>query len=387
VAAAAGVALAAFALSGWYHAAFALVVAPLLAAWVRRPAVLAVGGLALALVLPRFFDLLPHLPVWQERAAALSDPTPIRAWAHQERYGIDLLRFLPTTTQFSPSYSVYLGVVAVGLAALGGRAGLPWLLMAAPLWVLALGHWLRVGGDVVGIDGPLLLPAGWLADRVAPARFITHWYRAAGPAAVLLAAAAATGAARVEAWGAGRAGAGRVALLGPLLGALLLADSLVLSGARWPRVAAPLPPAPFPDLAGPVLDLPVDDNRTDPAVAGSRRPFWLFQLTHRQAVAENYEAADSVLIVSGEARALQEACGGLPRARPGAARAGEVAAGSESVGLGELGFVEVVVHRSLAPPGCEEAVTAHFGPPDARNEAGARWRLPSPPDTRAAPAP
>ena len=77
--------------------------------------------------------------------------------------------------------------------------------MAAPLQVLALGHWLRLGGIPVKVEGPLLMPAGWLVDHVETIRYITHWYRAAGPATVLLAAAAATGAGALERRWGGRA--------------------------------------------------------------------------------------------------------------------------------------------------------------------------------------
>lgn len=372
VAAAAGLALGLFALSGWYHAAFALGVAPLLAWRARSRLVAFVGTLALLLVLPRFLQLLPHLDVWSERAAGLSDATDIRQWQRQERYGIDALRFLPSLTTFTPSVSVYLGVVLVATSLLGGRASLPWIAMAVPLYVLALGHWLRVGGHVVKLEGPLLMPAGWLVNGWEWPRFITHWYRAAGPATVLLAAAAAAGAGRAERWAAGRRWA---AILGPGIAALALADSLALSSTRWPRVAAPLPaPAALP-LDGPVLDLPLDNNRTPPELYGSRRPYWMWQLSHRQAVAENYEAADSVLRESGEARTLQAACGGLPTARPGAAEADAVATGSEGVSLWSLGFRWIVVHDALAPSGCIEAVTARFGPPEAEVVGAQGWRL------------
>ncbi|MSQ02574.1 MAG: hypothetical protein EXR71_11920 [Myxococcales bacterium] len=377
---AAGVTLGVFALSGWYHAAFALVVAPLVALHIRRRAVFWAGAIALAMVLPRLWDLVPHLGVWSDRAAGLSDPTNIRQWQKQERYGIDLLRFFPSTDRFTPSYSVYLGSIAVTLGILGGRRAWVWLAMAAPLWVLALGHWLRIGGNVV-VEVPL--PAGWLVQGLDSARFVTHWYRASGPATVLLGAAAAWGAVAVErrfsVWffgptdaratadaratssGSARRGRWLLAGSGPLLLALILVDSLALSSTRWPRVAAPLPLPPDLPLSGAVLDLPVDDNRTRPEVFGTRRPYWMWQLTHRQPVAENHEAADSVLAASGEARALQLACGGLPRARPGAGAAGEILPGSEDVGLKELGFTAVVVHAQLAPDGCAAAVEARFG--------------------------
>ncbi len=371
----AGVLLAAFALSGWYHACFALLIAPLLALRVGHREALLAGAVAAVLVFPRFWGLLPHLEVWQERAAGLSDPAPIRAWLSVERYGIDLLRFLPSTSQFSPSYSVYLGVVVVLLAAVGAKRSLPWLLMATPLWVLALGHWLRVGGVPVTLEEPVLMPAGWLVDRVPLLRFITHWYRAAGPATVLLAAGAAVGAGRLEGWLSGSGRLRFAALLAPALAALVLLDSIGLSGTRWPRVAAPLPAPPFATFSGPVLDLPIDDNRTDPAMYGSRRPYWLFQVAHEAPVAENYEAADSVLMRSGEARRLQTACGGLPRSRPGAVHAGEEAPGSGAVTLRSLGFAEVVVHRRLAPPGCEAAVRAQLGSPFEEVETAARWVL------------
>ncbi len=376
----AGLTLGVFALTGWYHAAFALVVAPIIALRIRRRTVFWAGAIALIIVLPRFLELLPHVGVWADRAAGLSDPTDIRQWQKQERYGIDLLRFFPSTTRFTPSYSVYLGSIAVLLGALGGRRAWAWLAMATPLWILALGHWLRIGGNVV-VEVPL--PAGWLVQALDSARFVTHWYRASGPATVLVGAAAAWGAVAVErqlsVWffgptgaaasvgegaassGLSRLGRGLLVALGPVLVGLVLVDSLALSSTRWPRVAAPLPTPPELPLLGPVLDLPIDDNRTRPEAFGTRRPYWMWQLTHRQPVAENYESADTVLAASGEARALQTACGGLPRARPGAAAAGEILQGSEDVGLKELGFTAVVVHAQLAPDGCAAAVEARFG--------------------------
>lgn len=395
----AGITLGIFALTGWYHAAFGLVVAPFLALRVRRiRPLLVVAGIALVLVLPRFVQLLPHLDVWADRAAGLSAPTDIRAWERQERFGIDLLRFGPTLSTYTPSTSVYLGLGATLLALFGGRRAWPWVAMAVPLWLLAIGHWLRIGGHVVKFGGPVELPAGWLVDHVETARFLTHWYRAAGPASVLLAGAAAVGAARVERWlfvrfigptvggsalaeGAASSGSrptrGSWAFrgLGPLCAAILLFDTIELSATRWPRLAAPLPAAPELALDGPVLDLPIDDNRTRPETYGSRRPYWMWQLSHRQPVAENYEAADDLLAASGEARTLQAACGGLPQARPGASTAGRVEPGSESVTLGSLGFRWVVVHDALAPPGCASAVEARFGGPATRVQGAAAWRI------------
>ncbi len=395
----AGITLGIFALTGWYHAAFALVVEPALAWRVRRPRVLAaVGGIALAMVLPRFLQLLPHLGVWADRAAALSDPTDIRAWDRVERFGVDLLRFGPSTQTFTPSTSVYLGVGALIFAVLGGRRAWTWLAIAAPLWLLALGHWLRIGGKVVKLGGPVELPAGWLVDHLESARFITHWYRAAGPATVLLAAAASVGVASGELrlsrliYGPTREGAaagaesgssgpppggagGGLRWLGPLLAAFLLGDSVALSATRWPRMAAPLPVPPALPLDGPVLDLPVDDNHTRPETYGSRRPYWMWQLVHRQPVAENYEAADAVLAASGEARTLQEACGGLPRPRPGASAAGAVDPGSESISVAALGFRWIVVHDALAPSGCAAAVEARFGPPTQTVDGASAWHV------------
>ena len=54
------------------------------------------------------------------------------------------------------------------------------------------------------------------------------------------------------------------------------------------------------------------------------------------------------------------------------------APGSEAVTLAELGFVEVIVHRRLAPAGCEAGVEARFGAPAETNELGARWRIAQP---------
>lgn len=355
--------LGVFALSGWYHALFAGVACPLLAAWVRRPHVLAVGLVGAAIPLPRFLDLVGRLDTWQDRTIGLSHPTDILGRHRIFAHGADLLDFLPTTLSRTPSHSAYLGVTIVLLAALGGRRAVPFLASALPLWILALGHWLRLGGRVIRLPFPVELPAGFLVDHVEALRVVSHWDRAAGPASVLLAAAAAAGATAIRP---------RARWVAPAVALAVLADSVAFSPTRWPRLAHSVElPAEVLELMalaaehgpGSVLDLPMDDNDLPTDTASSRRPYWLWQAWHRLPVAAHYEGYESVLMRSGRARTLQARCGGLPVARPGANETRRNAEGSDPVTLAQLGFRYVVLHRANAPEGCAEAIEAALGPP------------------------
>jgi hypothetical protein len=358
----AGLFLGIFALSGWYHALFAAICCPLVAAWVRRPHVFAVALVAAAIPLPRFLDILGRLDTWRDRAIGLSHAIDIVDRHRIHSHGADLLDFLPTLGTRTPSHASYLGVSLVLLAALAARRSFPFLLAAVPLWLQALGHWLRIDGRVLRIPFPVEMPAGFLVEHSDTLRMITHWDRAAGPASVLLAAAAVAGATAIRT---------RARLAGPALALVILVDSLALSPTRWPRVAhaveVPGEVRELIDLAaangpGPVLDLPIDDNKLPPETATSRRPYWLWQAWHRLPVAEHYEGYESVLRLSGQARRMQSRCGGLPSSRAGA-RDARKAADSDPVTLRELGFRYVVVHRALAPTSCAPAVESELGAP------------------------
>ena len=290
---ASGLCLAAFALSGWYHALFGLVVEGPLAAWVlwrsRRPlGVLAQGAIALALVLPR--ALTHDSSLWAERFIhASSHPPEFRPhWRELPVFGTDLANLvLPALERVEPSKAVYLGLVALGLALLGRRRGL--LLFALPLWILALGHHLSVAGEVLAP-----MPAKFI-----PIDGLSHWHRAAGPAAIFLAVAAGFGAERLPRW-----------WLAPLL---LVADSLLFSQTAFPRqLTDPSPPAIYEHVDGVLLELPFDNRRVDFGEEIPRRSN-LYQLSHGQPVAENHEGPDA-LLQRPSIRALDAACfdGALP---------------------------------------------------------------------------
>lgn len=284
---ASGLALAAFALSGWYHAFFGLVVELPLAAWVlwrsRRPVgVLGQGVLAAVVVLPR--ALAHDASLWAHRFLQASPhPPEFRPhWRELPVFGTDLLNLvLPALERVGPSKAVYVGLVGLGLALLGRRRGL--LLLALPLWVLALGHHLSVSGHVL-----FAMPA-----KFVPLDGLSHWHRAAGPASVFLAVAAGFGAERLPRWW--------------LALPLLVLDSLLLSQTEYPRrLIDPTPPPVYQGVDGVLLELPFDNHRADFGEALPRRSN-LWQLTHEQPVAENHEGVDA-LMRSPDVRALDGAC-------------------------------------------------------------------------------
>lgn len=286
---AASLALAAFALSGWYHALFGLVVELPLAAWVlwrsRRPlGVLAQGVLAAALVLPR--ALAHDSAIWAHRFVRASPhPPELRPhWRELPVFGTDLLNLVqPALESVGPSKSVYIGVVGLALALLGRRRGL--LLLAVPLWVLALGHHLSVAGHVA-----FALPAKFI-----PLDGVSHWHRAAGPASIFLAVAAGFGAERLPRW-----------WIAPTL---LVLDSLMLSQTAFPRALTdPTPPAVYEQVDGVLLELPFDNRRVDFGAEIPRRSN-LYQPSHGQPVAENHEGVDA-LLSRPSIRAADGACFG-----------------------------------------------------------------------------
>ncbi len=343
---AAGVCLAAFLASGWYHAVFALVAeAALLLPVLRSPrrfaALVAVAALAAATRLPALLAFHDQQALWSARFHGLEAPVLyLPDWQDAPRYGTDLLTLLlPRTDALPVSRTVFLGFAVLVPALFARRRGL-WV-PAGGLLLLALGHHLRVGGHVV-IPG--VLPAGFLVGTVPPLAGISHWYRATGPAVVFLAAAAASGASR---WP-------RLCL--PLCG-VIVAEALLCAPTAFPRhLYRPDPPQALAALADPrpLLELPIDDVGTVYDPPRSRRPSNQWQVFHGHPVAENYEGPDAALAIPGVA-ALAVACGGPGprRGTPGPGLATRLAA---------VGFGTVVVYPRLAGAGCVAAVTAALGP-------------------------
>lgn len=238
------------------------------------------------------------------------------------------------------------------------------LLLSAVLGVLALGHWLRVGGAPVTDLGPL--PAGRLVEALPLARSLSHWYRAAGPATVFLAAAAGLGAGALlarlpERW----TGAAAVGLAG-----LVLTEGIVLSPVPWPRVHhVPDPPAALLALPKPgaLLQIPFDEGRGLTGIA-SRRVYDQWQVFHRRGISEHCEGRDFVLYGNALVAGFQKACVGVaPRPRTAGTPADDLAV------LADQGFAYLVVHPEFAKSGCLPAVTKALGAPTIRSARAVAW--------------
>ena len=339
---AAGAALLAFVLAGWYHAVFACVVElTLLLRLRRRAGVVAQGLSVVVLMVPWFLVFLERRDFWASRfQAPRGAPIDARSdWRELPAWGTDLLNlFLPSLDSVPVSKCAYLGLVALALAALAGRrARLLWWL-AIPLWVLALGHWLSVGGHTELLGHTWSLPAGWLVRLFEPLTGLSHWVRAAGPATVFLAAAAGLGSERLGRWA-------------PWAALAVLADSLVLSQNPWPRALTDAtPPADLVEaVTGPYVQIPFDNGRRDFSSDPVRR-YNLWQPRVGYPEGENYEGPDALLANRVLADA-QDACGqerALPWPRP--------------IKGGVALPPQIVLHLQECPDG-EAILTRAFGPP------------------------
>lgn len=368
----AGAALGGFLLSGWYHAAFALVAEVGLAAWAlaRGPrlrtlaGVVAQGALASAPLLPLWLETRARADIWAPRLSGLTRAVRYTDWAQNPRFGTDLLNLVtPHVDALDVSRTVYLGLGVLALALLGARRrdGLAALGVAVPLLVLALGHWLRVGGEPVGGLGPL--PAGWLAEKLPVVQGISHWYRAAGPATVLLGAAAGLGASILV---------GERRWPAILLAAAVFADAVGLAPVPWPRVHyAPDPPRAISSLPKPgaLLQLPFDEGRGLTGIA-SRRVYDQWQVFHRRSITEHYEGRDELVYTSTVVATWQRACAGVGPLVP-VARSPE----DELARLFALGIAYVVVHPEYAKESCARTVSQRLGEPTLRQGRIIAWDL------------
>lgn len=364
---AAGAALSAFLLSGWYHVAFGAVAELGLLGWLllRRPrvvpwALLAAGVAALPLI-PLWRTTQARAEIWAPRISGLTRAETYTDWAVNPRFGTDLLNLFTPHLDGAPlARTTYVGLAVLTLALVGltRPSGRALFALALPLYVLTLGHWLRVGGEPIAGLGPL--PAGWLVGTFSAPRAISHWYRAAGPASVFFVGAAAVGAhVLLSRWP-------RLTL--PLAG-LVLADALLLSPTPWPRPSfVPDPPPAILKLEGGLVQLPFSEGRGLANVT-SHRPYDLWQVFHEQPIAENYEGPDVLLAESPTVAGWQRACSDrAPIARTSR---------TPEEDLAWLGTQArwVVVHLPLARRGCVAAVTRSLGEPDVEEAEIVAWRL------------
>ncbi|MBN1334587.1 MAG: hypothetical protein JXB39_01350 [Deltaproteobacteria bacterium] len=255
--------LAAFAISGPYHAFFAALAAPLLLLWAwrgrgadrRRLAVLTgVGLAAVVLALPYVWWLLDSsLTGGVASREAVLHPSTLRGLNYG---GADLVGLVRPRLSTDPlPKATYIGLVALalGVVAAWRRPQARWAAIGCLLFlILALGPILSVS-EALPFGATVRLPAAWLTTAAPVLRMVRDWYRAVGMAQVFLAPMAALGATVLL--------RGRPAYQGVLAAACVLLDALLLSGAAWPRpVYDARPPEGLAELPGkgPMVVLPFD---------------------------------------------------------------------------------------------------------------------------------
>lgn len=386
-AAGASATLSALLLSGWYHAAFAIIPEMGLGLWVlaRRPRLATIGVLlgqglvAILTVFPRIAETRAHSAIWAPRLSGLTRPQTYPDWDGNPRFGTDLLNFVyPRVEEIPTARTVYIGLVALAFALVALRRRTGWALwaLATPLWILALGHWLRIGGVPVGDLGPL--PAGWLVGTFDVVRGISHWYRAAGLATVFVGAAVAVGAQVLL-----QRLPGRSATIAAIsLAGLVLVDATAFAPTPWPRATyRPDPPEALLDLpraaspsAGGLLQLPFDEGRGLDGIV-SRRIYDQWQLFHGRPITEHYEGRDALLYSVALVAGWQRSCAGLaPKVPPGRTPTQDLQT------LLDAGVAYVVVHPPYARSGCASTVGKRLGEPVARTARAVVWDLAAAPD-------
>ena len=210
----------------------------------RRPALsraALVGGGALLLCLPLAWTMLgvqdPNLPGSISRASlppAISAPLAFRGGL---QHGADLLDPwlpLPLTGGEAPvSHTAYLGLVALVVAVIAvarHRRRWPWLAGALAFSLLSLGPELFLHGQPLTVGEQALPgPVGLLIGACPPLGRLAHWYRAGAVAALLLVPLVAS---QGRGW------------RGPVLAALVLADSVLAAPRAWPLPEAVPPSSP-----------------------------------------------------------------------------------------------------------------------------------------------
>ncbi|HCH61906.1 MAG TPA: hypothetical protein DFR83_03815 [Deltaproteobacteria bacterium] len=304
----AGLCLGAVALSGWYHAFYGLLwdamLVPVLWVQFRRAGLILQGFIGAGMVMPFLWSFLQVRGQWEPRWRLPSPgpPGPRPDWGELPVFGVDLLTYLlPHPSVVSPSKATYLGVVVLLLAGVAvvrvPRKVLGVLLMAAPFLLLGLGYWPTVAGTAVGASGP----AKWLVDAVPALMGMSHWFRAVGPAAVLIAVAAGVGAGCL---------AQRSSRWSHALAICVLADSLYGAPTAWPKAVFALGGPPSIEVLagqGGIIQLPFDNGRT-PFSDEPPRIYQRWQVAHGRPIAENYEGVDALLAYSELVASVDAAC-------------------------------------------------------------------------------
>ncbi len=393
----AGLCLGGYALSGWYAAFFALVAELAIVPWWawrsrRWAGFIAQGALAALITLPSFIHFLGIREFWGGR---WHWPTQVPMahldnWRCLRNYGTDALNLVLPSLEPAPiSHSVYLGLGVLALAAIGlraqGRRALGPLVAVALLLALALGHWVRLNGQVLELASqPVQGPARMLLKAVPPLVGLSHWYRAVGPATVFLALLAAMGAQRLLSWVPRQRTA-----LGLVIAAALLAESLAVGQTRWPRMQYdPRPPAIYAALEQPgaILELPFDNGRM-PFSQTPARIYNRWQPFHGRPVAESYESRDAILASNRLIAVADAACGVRPtrpkhelppaKMRDAAPLHEQGALERQVQDLADAGFAYVILHRDRAPSSERAAawLERSFGPASYEVGEASAWRI------------
>jgi hypothetical protein len=181
----------------------------------------------------------------------------------------------PITGAFSElSQTTYLGlalIVAAGVALAWNRRLWPWALGALLAAAVGLGPWIYLNGALLSVGDRALAGPALFLSRLPFLGSMTHWYRVAPVAGLLLAAMVST--LGYRRWS-------------PLLAAVILADALLLSPFAWPHQAwAPPDPAAALTMQGPgaVLEIPAT-TQGDPPPGSWRNVGGLHQLAHGRPI-------------------------------------------------------------------------------------------------------
>lgn len=263
----------------------------------------------------------------------------------------------PLTGAFSDlSQTTYLGIVALaaaGIAAARRRDLRWWMAGAAAALTIGLGPWIYVGRRLVEVGGLAIPGPAALLGRLPFLGHLTHWYRVAPVAGLLVAALVST-------WGRRR--------FTPLLGVLLVADALLLSPFRWPFPATPPPGGAVMegrDPGGVVLELP-SSTQPDPPEGAWRNAGPLHQLAHRHPIT-------GTVMLLPEPASLAEPTNALATLVRGGGLPAWVVPKLEALDIRWILLRRA--YRRSSDPGIGSALTRCLGPPVAREDDVWLWDL------------
>lgn len=358
--------LAACFYGGPYTGIFAALSAAAVGAWWlrRRPTVLAVGLLALALAAPMAWATLTQradgLPGSVSRAQIPEPETDPEGFRGGLAHGADLtdawapLALTGAAPRVGHSVYVGLGLWIVALVGLVRAPRLwPWMLGALTLTAVAWGPWLLWRGEVLRLgEARLRGPVGVVMGAFPPAQRLNRWYRAGVVAGFLLLPLAAAGLQR----------RGRLPL--ELLAPLLAADALWGGPARWPRAEiAPRLSLEASGWEGPILEIPAVTTASRAQAPGGEN--LLLLPLHGQPISSSFLGLQPPVALSPDYTALRD------RARRGADPGPALAA------LSAQGFRTLWWSTEHSPlgPAAQAAISASLGPPIHEADGVLVWRL------------